>query len=115
MKWTMMLLCTVLAGCAAQPITIPNTTDAWQDYGQQQALLGNRMRSEQKLAELDQSGPFTAELYQAYQTGYEAGKEKYCAQSAYMVAKSGRPYQGICDDIDPFFRGDYDNAMAESW
>lgn len=115
MKWMFMLLCLVLVGCAAQPITIANTEEAWQDYGQQQALAGNRMRSEQKLSELDQSGPFTAELYQAYQAGYAVGKELYCGQSAYMAAKSGRPYQGICDDVNPFFRSDYDNAMSDSW
>ena len=115
MKWTIMLLCVVLAGCAAQPITIANTTDAWQDYGREEASKGHRERSEQKLAELDQSGPLTADLYQAYQAGYAEGKAKYCSQSAYMVAKTGGPYQGICDDIDPFFRSDYDNAMAESW
>ncbi|WP_434997220.1 DUF2799 domain-containing protein [Vibrio scophthalmi] len=120
MKWKVMLMpsiliSSVLMGCAAQPITIPNTTEAWQDYGRQQAIKGHLSQSEQKLAELDQSGAFTDELYNAYQVGYAAGKEKYCSQSAYMLGRIGQPYLGICDDVDPFFRDDYRNGRHESW
>ena len=115
MKWTIMLLCTILAGCAAQPITIPNTTDAWQDYGRQQAIKGHLLQSEQTLAELDESGLFTDEFYAAYQAGYDVGKEKYCSQSAYLLGQMGRPYLGICDDVDSFFRNDYNNGRYESW
>lgn len=109
------LISSVLMGCAVQPITIPNTVEAWQDYGQEQALLGNRIRSEEKLSQSDQSGTLTSNLYQAYQVGYEKGRDEYCSQSAYLVAKSRRPYQGICDDINPFFRTDYDNALNDKW
>ncbi|EGU36138.1 hypothetical protein VII00023_13227 [Vibrio ichthyoenteri ATCC 700023] len=115
MKWKVMLMCSVLMGCAAQPISIPNTTEAWQDYGRQQAIKGHQLQSEQKLAELDQSGVFTDELFEAYQAGYAVGKEKYCSQSAYMLGRIGQPYLGICDDVDPFFRSDYNNGRNESW
>lgn len=50
----------------------------------------------------------------AYQKGYQEGKQEYCEQSAYMLGVVGRPYFGICDDVDPFFQHDYDAGRMSS-
>jgi len=50
----------------------------------------------------------------AYQNGYQEGKQEYCEQSAYMLGVVGRPYFGICDDVDPFFQHDYDAGRMSS-
>ncbi|MBO0216953.1 DUF2799 domain-containing protein, partial [Vibrio sp. Vb2880] len=42
------------------------------------------------------------------------GKQEYCEQSAYMLGVIGRPYFGICDDVDPFFQHDYDAGRMSS-
>ncbi len=50
----------------------------------------------------------------AYQEGYEMGKEEYCQQSAYMLGVVGKPYLGICYDVDPFFQQDYNSGRSSN-
>lgn len=104
----------ILAACAQTTLpTSSNVTD-WQAFGKQSALDGLRVLSEDRIAALDGSNHATPELIMAYQTGYQQGKQEYCEQSAYMLGVIGRPYFGICDDLDPFFQHDYDAGRMSS-
>ena len=50
----------------------------------------------------------------AYQSGYQEGKKEYCEQSAYMLGVRDMPYFGICDDIDPFFKQNYESGRTST-
>ncbi|MBA5764546.1 DUF2799 domain-containing protein [Vibrio sp. 404] len=114
MKWKTLLFGLVLVGCSSQiTATLSDDVASWQRYGEQRASDGHIVQSEQKLVMHSLSGVVTAEQYLAYLDGYQVGKEKYCAQSASMLGRIGKPYRGICDDINPFFRSDYNNARRE--
>ena len=107
MKLQFVLVALMLAGCVTQPPPLSNIEGDWSDYGKQRAEQGFLKQSEAKLAELDQGGVFSQELYLAYSNGYEQGRVEYCNQSAYMLGVKGKPYLGICQRIDPFFQQDY--------
>ena len=107
MKLQFVLVALMLAGCVTQPPPLSNIEGDWSDYGKQRAEQGFLKQSEAKLAELDQGGVFSQELYRAYSNGYEQGRVEYCNQSAYMLGVKGKPYLGICQRIDPFFQQDY--------
>ncbi|HAS62178.1 MAG TPA: hypothetical protein DCS35_06145 [Vibrio sp.] len=111
MKWKVLLFSFALVGCSSQ-ITpmLSDDVDAWQSYGEQRASDGYIVQSEKKLLAYAISGEVTSEQYQAYLNGYQLGKEEYCQQDARMLGRLGKPYRGICNDIDPFFQSDYDNA-----
>lgn len=114
MKWKAMLLFFVLVGCSSQVTPIlADDPIAWQRYGEQRAVEGYTVQSEKKLSAHSLSGEVTSEQYQAYLSGYQVGKNKYCAQSATMLGRIGKPYRGICNDINPFFQSDYNNARRE--
>ncbi|EDP58350.1 DUF2799 domain-containing protein [Vibrio sp. AND4] len=97
---------------ACAQTTLPSSTNAtdWQGFGKQTALNGSIELSEEGIAKLDNTNLATAELIMAYQTGYQEGKQEYCAQSAYILGVRGAPYSGICDDVNPFFRNDYESG-----
>lgn len=107
MKVQFVLVVLLLAGCATQLPPLSNVESDWSEYGKQRAEQGFLKQSEVKLAKLDQGGVFNQELYLAYSDGYEQGRLEYCSQSAYMLGVVGKPYAGICDRIDPFFKQDY--------
>ncbi|RTZ14289.1 DUF2799 domain-containing protein [Vibrio aquaticus] len=107
MKYLLVVMAILLAGCASQPAPMTSIESDWSDYGQQRAEQGYLKQSESRLAKLDTQGYLTPELYSAYQDGYEAGREVYCEQSAYMLGVMGKPYLGICDKLNPFFQQDY--------
>mgnify|MGYP001232351240 FL=1 len=114
MKWKVLLLSFTLVGCSSQITpSLPDEVSAWQRYGEERAVEGYTIQSEKKLLTHSLSGEVTDELYQAYLDGYELGKEKYCGQNARMLGRLGKPYRGICDDIDPFFQSDYNNALRQ--
>ncbi|WP_114766569.1 DUF2799 domain-containing protein [Vibrio rhodolitus] len=110
MSWKALGLSLLLVGCSSQiePMLSDDPT-VWQSYGQERAMGGYIVQSEKKLAAFSLSGEVSAEQYQAYLSGYEVGKAAYCEQDARMLARTGKPYRGICDDIKPFFREDYWN------
>jgi len=112
MKWGVLILSILIVGCASQVLPESNTVASWQSYGEERAENGHVLQSQQKLSKLASPSELTSELYQAYATGYQAGKEEYCSQSAYMLGRTGRPYRGICDDVNPFFKNDYVNGRA---
>ncbi|WP_047047366.1 DUF2799 domain-containing protein [Vibrio mexicanus] len=100
----------LLMACAATPGPESSSAQAWKDFGQQQALKGSILQSENRLMKSDTKGELNNELYKAYQEGYRVGKEEYCNQNAYKMGVMGEPYLGICYDIKPFFQQDYDNG-----
>ncbi|ANP63557.1 MULTISPECIES: DUF2799 domain-containing protein [Vibrio] len=104
----------LLAACAQTTLPTSNNVTDWQVFGKQSALDGLRELSEERIAKLDDVNHATAELIMAYQAGYQQGKQEYCEQSAYMLGVIGRPYFGICDDVDPFFQHDYDAGRMSS-
>lgn len=97
----------LLAGCSAQPLPISNVEQDWYEFGQQRAENGWLKQSAQTLAKRDLEGLMTPKLYLAYESGYAQGQQTYCAQSAYVLGVTGKPYNGICDRLDPFFYQDY--------
>lgn len=106
----------VLMLSACVQTRLPSSMDAadWRAFGKQSALDGLRALSEERIAELGNSNKAPPELIMAYQAGYQEGKQEYCEQSAYMLGVIGRPYFGICDDVDPFFQRDYDAGRFSS-
>ncbi|HDM8052445.1 DUF2799 domain-containing protein [Vibrio harveyi] len=90
-----------------------NVTD-WQDFGKQSALDGLIELSEDRIVKLDDTNRATPELIIAYQSGYQEGKKEYCEQSAYMLGVRDMPYFGICDDIDPFFKQNYESGRTST-
>lgn len=104
-------LLVLLSGCAQQVLLTSMQPNEWQQYGQEQALVGYEKLSEQQLqskAKID----VTHVLFQAYSTGYEKGRITYCQQDPTILGKRGEMYRGICDDIRPTFRTWYNNGMA---
>ncbi|PFG45362.1 uncharacterized protein DUF2799 [Vibrio sp. ES.051] len=105
----------LLVACAQTTLPTSSSVVDWQAFGKQSALDGLRALSGERIAALDgNANHATPELIMAYQTGYQQGKQEYCEQSAYMLGVIGRPYFGICDDVDPFFQHDYDAGRMSS-
>ena len=103
-----------LTACAQTKLpSSANATD-WQVFGKQTALKGSLELSEDRIAKLDDTNRVTPELIMSYQTGYQEGKEEYCQQSAYILGVQGAPYYGICDDLDPLFRNDYESGRLST-
>lgn len=107
MRYILTLGLMLLVGCASQPTPLSSAQGDWFDYGQARAEKGYLQQSEKQLAKLDQGNYLNQELYTAYTMGYENGRESYCGQNAYMLGVTGKPYLGICDQLDPFFNQDY--------
>ncbi|NVD07611.1 DUF2799 domain-containing protein [Vibrio sp. JPW-9-11-11] len=107
MKSVMALVLLLLAGCSGQPLPMSNLEQDWYEFGQQRAENGWLKQSSSTLAKRDSAGLLTPQLYLAYENGYANGQLAYCAQSAYMLGVTGKPYHGICDKQDPFFYQDY--------
>ncbi|WP_038175266.1 MULTISPECIES: DUF2799 domain-containing protein [Vibrio] len=114
MKTKLLLMTLLLAGCSTQPPPMSNAAQDWIDYGQLRAENGWLKQSQSKLTKLDSDGYLTPELYMAYENGYEQGRATYCAQNAYMLGVTGKPYQGICDKLDPFFQQDYMSGRSST-
>ncbi|EHW0641335.1 DUF2799 domain-containing protein [Vibrio parahaemolyticus] len=104
----------LLSACAQTTLPASTSVTDWQAFGKQSALDGLRELSQERIAKLDGTNHATPELIMAYQNGYQEGKQEYCEQSAYMLGVVGRPYFGICDDVDPFFQHDYDAGRMSS-
>ncbi|TOF82897.1 hypothetical protein CGJ12_03995 [Vibrio parahaemolyticus] len=100
----------LLSACAQTTLPASTSVTDWQAFGKQSALDGLRELSKERIAKLDGTNHATPELIMAYQNGYQ----EYCEQSAYMLGVVGRPYFGICDDVDPFFQHDYDAGRMSS-
>lgn len=96
-----------LAGCIATPVPLSGKQSDWQQYGMQRGQSGFIQQSKAKLAELDQSGQFSDQSYEAYLAGYRLGNHHYCQQDAYILGIKGMPYMGVCDDIDAMFNAKY--------
>ena len=104
----------LLAACAQTTLPTSNNVTDWQVFGRQSALDGLRELSEERIAKLDDVNHATPELIMAYQAGYQQGKQEYCEQSAYMLGVRDMPYFGICDDIDPFFKQNYESGRTST-
>lgn len=107
MRYIMTLGLLLLAGCASQPTPVSSVESDWYDFGQSRGEKGYFQQSEKQLAKLDQDNYLNQDLYSAYVAGYEDGRRSYCGQNAYMLGVTGKPYLGVCDQLDPFFRQDY--------
>ena len=110
MKWLLVLISLFIVGCVSPPLPELYSVETWQNYGQDRAEQGQTFQSQDKLVSLSEPKPFTDEMFQAYQVGYQEGKQNYCSQNAYVLGLIGKPYHGICDDINPFFQNDYANG-----
>ncbi|RJX70748.1 DUF2799 domain-containing protein [Vibrio sinensis] len=115
--WKALLLSSLflMFGCASNTSPLSNIPMDWFDFGKQQALEGRLKQSEQKLSANDQDGYLTSSLYNDYQLGYMKGKTEYCTQDASILGATGRPYLGICDDVDPSFQEQYDSGQDLFW
>ncbi|WP_162063504.1 DUF2799 domain-containing protein [Vibrio taketomensis] len=113
MNWKLLAVTLLLVGCASVTPSLSNDPLAWQEFGQQQALDGQLMLSESKIVKHSLSGDVNSEQYKAYLDGYQMGQKTYCEQDARMLGTTGKPYRGICDDINPFFRSDYESTYFE--
>ncbi|MCZ4295678.1 DUF2799 domain-containing protein [Vibrio sinaloensis] len=107
MRYMFTLGLLLLAGCASQPTPLSSVESDWFNYGLSRGDKGYIQQSEKQLAKLDSGSFFNQALYDAYTKGYEQGRLNYCGQNAYMLGVRGRPYQGVCDQLDPFFSQDY--------
>ncbi|WP_070963345.1 DUF2799 domain-containing protein [Vibrio sonorensis] len=106
MRFIPILLIAFTFGCTTMPF--PDSADAsqWEDLGKQRALNGYSAQSQDRLSKA--AGQMVSnELYTSYRLGYEAGRDEYCSQNAYMLGVKRVPYSGVCDLIDPFFKQDY--------
>ncbi|MDN2482172.1 DUF2799 domain-containing protein [Vibrio agarivorans] len=86
----------------------------WQAFGLEQGEKGLIKLSQNKLQDKDTTGQFNSDLYLAYSDGYEVGRGEYCQQSAYMLGVTGRPYYGVCDNINIWFRQDYQSGRLST-
>ncbi|MGL0815768.1 DUF2799 domain-containing protein [Vibrio vulnificus] len=102
---TMPLL--LLTGCVQTPLPQSEQALDWHTFGVESALEGKMALSEARLLKLAEPRNLSANLLASYQAGYQEGKQQYCQQNAYMLGVIGKPYYGICDDVDPFFKQDY--------
>lgn len=108
MKWLIVSFAALLlTACSTPPPPSSMLDSDWKTYGYDRAMLGWVIQSESKLVKLSDGKAVNESNYEAYTSGYNAGQEKYCQQSAYMLGVIGKPYNGICDKVDPFFRQDY--------
>ncbi|MCK6263090.1 DUF2799 domain-containing protein [Vibrio sp. ZSDE26] len=110
MRYIGLLITLFVVGCA-QLSTPESMAEAdWSEFGKQRGVEGQLFHSQERLAKYDTQGVLTDELYMAYENGYGEGKAEYCSQSAHMLGVMGKPYRGVCDDINIWFRQDYDSG-----
>ena len=88
----------VLLGCAQTKGPEDGTAESWQAFGLAEATKGYMKKSP------DDFESISSDLYKAYTVGYEEGRQEYCQQDAYKLGIMGKPYTGICDDLDWKFR-----------
>lgn len=113
MKYFFIVLGSIfLTACVTQPIPQSSLSEEWKRYGEHQALRGLVMQSEHHLNRSGARELMSEELYSAYQAGYNKGKTEYCQQDARSLGRMLKPYYGICDDVDPFFRKDYNSGRG---
>ncbi|MEZ8825517.1 DUF2799 domain-containing protein [Vibrio amylolyticus] len=113
MKYLFLLIALFAVGCAQVSTPTSMAANDWAEYGKQRGLEGHWQDSQDRLTKQDLNGVLSDELYMAYEQGYGDGKTEYCSQDARMLGVAGKPYRGICDDVDVWFRQDY-NAGLES-
>lgn len=104
MKYMWIALTVVLAGCSSMP-TANNSPAEWRDYGEKTAIHGKRLLTEDAISINDD------EQYAAYVEGYESGQKTYCSKNAFELGRSGQLYRGICDEMDPTFRENYNTGV----
>ncbi|HAS6349287.1 DUF2799 domain-containing protein [Vibrio sp. IRLE0018] len=97
----------LLVGCVQTPLPQSEQVSDWHRFGEETALDGKLALSEARLLKLAQPRELSTSLLTSYQMGYQEGKQQYCQQNAYLLGVIGKPYYGICDDVDPFFKQDY--------
>ncbi|NLS12417.1 DUF2799 domain-containing protein [Vibrio sp. SM6] len=101
-----------VVGCAGIPFPSgQQQASAWEQFGQDQALEGQRKLSQRGLG--GQVAGMTVAQYQAYSQGWEIGRIQYCDQDARNVGLRDFTYRGICDTIDPLFRSQYYEGRFE--
>ncbi|WGW00651.1 DUF2799 domain-containing protein [Vibrio sp. YMD68] len=110
MKYLYLLVVLFMVGCAQVQTPDSYAVNDWAEFGKQRAIDGQLYDSQSRLNKLDEKGVLNDNLYMAYDKGYQEGKAEYCAQDARMLGVSGKPYRGICDDVNVFFRADYDSG-----
>ncbi len=100
-----------LSACATAPPPTTSNSKDWQAFGHSIAQKGWRVQSKEDLVKASDNQAVSANEYQSYLTGYDKGQKEYCSQNAYMLGASGKIYNGICDQADPFFRQDYQSGQ----
>ncbi|NLS12418.1 DUF2799 domain-containing protein [Vibrio sp. SM6] len=111
-KWLLSVLLLGLIGCAGPIFPVGESSSQWMEFGQTQAQAGEPKQTQTQMSANVSS--LTSEQYQSYSEGWDKGQAMYCSQSPQMLAIEERPYMGICDTINPFFREDYNNARQEN-
>lgn len=105
----MMLL---LVGCtASQSEVSEKNADDWYQYGEQRAKNGFVFQEKEELERVNPEEMVTGEFYNAYSQGHTSGIAIYCSQNPYILGLSEAPYFGICDQIKPEFRTEYEKGI----
>ncbi len=108
-NWTTLgaiLLTMILAGCAATNLPTDGSTESWSQFGYEEGQKGF-IKKDQEWLELKEES-----LFAAYSDGYEKGREEYCSQDAYKLGIMGKPYAGVCDELDWRFRMRYNDGRS---
>ncbi|PQJ89031.1 DUF2799 domain-containing protein [Aliivibrio sifiae] len=100
----------LLAACSSTPPPTSMLDSDWQQFGYDRAIKGLIVQSDSKLNNLLTGSELKENNYQAYLMGYKNGQTEYCEQSAYILGVVGKPYNGICDQIDWTFSQDYNSG-----
>ncbi|MDD9194933.1 DUF2799 domain-containing protein [Aliivibrio sp. S3MY1] len=101
----------LLVGCTTSQYEVPEkNADDWYQYGEQRAKHGFLVQERDVLEEVNSKETITGAFYNAYRQGYSSGIVIYCSQEAYILGLSEAPYFGICDQINPEFRTEYEKG-----
>ncbi|EGR1070736.1 DUF2799 domain-containing protein [Vibrio cholerae] len=98
----------LLSGCATSQLPQTGDAAAWQAFGVQQGELGRMKMTQAQMLKQDEQQLVDSQIYKAYSLGYEQGVQEYCQQSAYVLGISGKPYFGVCGDMNSDFQRYYD-------
>ncbi|MDD9156929.1 DUF2799 domain-containing protein [Aliivibrio sp. S4TY2] len=105
------LMMLLLVGCTASQSEVKEkNTDDWFQYGEQRAKNGFLVQEKETLESVKPEEEVTEAFYNAYLEGHTSGTTIYCSQEAYILGLREAPYFGICDQIMPDFRAEYEKG-----
>ncbi|WP_234495313.1 DUF2799 domain-containing protein [Vibrio maritimus] len=100
------LIFLLIAGCTSTNFPTDGSVDSWNQFGYVEAKKGYSKKDQDYLQLSEQT------LFDAYSKGYEKGRAEFCEQDAYKLGIMGKPYTGICDELDWRFRMRYNDGRS---